>query len=67
MEDKEFFMRLRDVEAKTAMRKSKIYSLIKEGLFPAPIALTTKSRAWIGSEVNVWVRDKITASRGQAV
>ncbi|MCP5450968.1 MAG: AlpA family phage regulatory protein [Gammaproteobacteria bacterium] len=56
-------MRLRDVEATTALRKSKIYQMVKEGSFPAPIALTTKSKAWVGSEVNGWVRDKIAASR----
>ena len=63
MESTESLMRLRDVEAKTALRKSKIYQMVKDGDFPAPIALTTKSKAWIGSEVNGWVRDKIAASR----
>lgn len=63
MESSESLMRLHDVEAKTALRKSKIYQMVKEGSFPAPIALTTKSKAWIGSEVNGWVRDKIAASR----
>lgn len=67
MEDKEYFMRMRDVEQKTAMRKSKIYSLIKDGEFPAPIPLTPRSRAWIASEVDGWIRAKIAASRqGQA-
>lgn len=63
MENTESLMRLRDVEAKTALRKSKIYQMVKDGDFPAPIALTPKSKAWIGSEVNGWVRDKIAASR----
>lgn len=63
MESTESLMRLRDVEATTALRKSKIYQMVKEGSFPAPIALTTKSKAWVGSEVNGWVRDKIAASR----
>jgi len=63
VESTESLMRLRDVEAKTALRKSKIYQMVKDGDFPAPIALTTKSKAWIGSEVNGWVRDKIAASR----
>ncbi len=58
-------MRLRDVEAKTALRKSKIYQMVKDGDFPPPIALTTKSKAWLGSEVSLWVRAKITASRGE--
>ena len=63
MENTESLMRLREVEATTALRKSKIYQMVKEGSFPAPIALTTKSKAWVGSEVNGWVRDKIAASR----
>jgi len=65
MESTESLMRLRDVETKTALRKSKIYQMVKDGDFPAPIALTTKSKAWICSEVNGWVRDKIAASRAQ--
>ncbi len=63
MESTESLMRLRDVEAKTALRKSKIYQMVKDGEFPAPIALTAKSKAWIGSEVSSWVRDRIAASR----
>lgn len=66
MENAESLLRLRDVEAKTALRKSKIYQMVKEGSFPAPIAVTTKTRAWVGSEVTGWIYDRIAASRAKA-
>lgn len=59
----ETLLRLRSVESRTGLRKSKLYGLIKEGEFPRPVALTPKTRAWIGSEVDRWIQDRIRASR----
>lgn len=59
----ETLLRLRSVESRTGLRKSKLYGLIKEGEFPRPIALTPKTRAWIGSEVEGWIQGRIRTSR----
>jgi len=63
MENQETLLRLRAVEARTGLRKSKLYGMVKAGEFPQPIALTPRTTAWIESEVNGWINDRITASR----
>ncbi|MGM7902142.1 helix-turn-helix transcriptional regulator [Yersinia enterocolitica] len=39
------------------------YKLIKDGLFPKPIKLGRSSR-WKKSEVEAWLQQRITESRG---
>ncbi|HEN3288449.1 helix-turn-helix transcriptional regulator [Yersinia bercovieri] len=39
------------------------YKLISEGLFPKPIKLGRSSR-WLRSEVETWMQQRITDSRG---
>lgn len=39
------------------------YKLIQEGLFPNPIKLGRSSR-WLKSEVEAWVQQRISSSRG---
>jgi len=40
-----------------------LYKLISEGLFPKPIKLGRSSR-WLKSEVETWMQQRITDSRG---
>lgn len=42
------------------------YKLISEGLFPKPIKLGRSSR-WLKSEVETWMQQRITDSRGNGV
>ncbi|HBC7422222.1 TPA: AlpA family phage regulatory protein [Serratia marcescens] len=46
----------------TGLSDKWFYKLIQEGLFPKPIKLGRSSR-WLKSEVELWVRERITASR----
>lgn len=39
------------------------YKLIQEGVFPKPIKLGRSSR-WLKSEVEAWVQQRISSSRG---
>jgi len=51
------------VQAKTAVSRSRIYALIKQGKFPKPIQLGAMSVAWIESEIDLWIQNQIEASR----
>lgn len=42
------------------------YKLISEGLFPKPIKLGRSSR-WLRSDVETWMQQRITDSRGNRV
>ena len=59
-------LRLRDVEARTGLRRSHIYLLASRGQFPRPLKLGDRASAWIEAEITEWVRARIRAS-GRAV
>ena len=51
----ESLLRLPQVEAMVGMKKSKIYSLLQAGQFPAPVRLGPRSVRWKGSAVRAWI------------
>jgi len=55
--DMEFITKLTDLTDKW------FYKLIKDGKFPKPIKLGRSSR-WLESEVEAWLQQRITDSRG---
>jgi prophage regulatory protein len=57
--------KLPKVIERTGLKKSSIYSKIKEGLFPAPILLGKRSVGWIEEEVSNWIENRIQQSREQ--
>jgi len=52
---------LPEVEASCGFRRSHIYSLIKQGKFPAPVVIGTRVR-WTQSSVQNWIAEKIQQS-----
>jgi prophage regulatory protein len=58
----ERLLRLPQVEALVGLRKSAIYAGVKNGTFPAPIALSIRSRAWPESLIQAWIAERIQAS-----
>ena len=51
----ESLLRLPQVEAVVGLKKSKIYSLLQAGQFPAPVRLGPRSVRWKGSAVRAWI------------
>lgn len=47
----------------TGLSDKWFYKLIKDGKFPKPIKLGRASR-WLKSDLEAWLEDKITSSRG---
>ncbi|MCB9989227.1 MAG: AlpA family phage regulatory protein [Rhodospirillales bacterium] len=56
---KERFLRLTDVMARTGLSRSAIYLSISEGTFPKNINLSARSVAWLESEIDTWMQDRI--------
>jgi prophage regulatory protein len=56
-------LRLPEVLDRVGYRRSRIYSLIKEGRFPKPIALGPKAVAFVEDEIDGWIRERIAESR----
>jgi len=61
----ETLIRLPKVEAATGYKRSTIYRLIKENKFPAPVSLGARASAWLESEIELWIKQRIAASRGE--
>lgn len=59
-------LRLPDVLARTGLKKTTFYALIKNGKFPPPLALTERTRAWSSVEVQGWIDARISSARGGA-
>lgn len=54
------FIRLNQVKEKTGLSRSSIYQFIKEGKFPAQVKLGQRAAAWVDSEVEDWISDRIS-------
>ena len=52
------------VQAMTGLSRSSIYQKMKDGDFPQQIKLSERSVGWIESEVQTWLNDRISTSRG---
>lgn len=57
-------LRLPDVLTRVGWGRSTLYMKVKNGEFPPPIALGPRARAWISSEVDGWIQQKIKQARG---
>lgn len=55
---------MRFITKLTGLTDKWFYKMIKDGLFPRPIKLGRSSR-WKKSEVELWLQQRITDSRGQ--
>lgn len=57
------FLKLPAVEIESALSRSQIYRLAKEGKFPSPVKISDRSSAWVEEEIQQWKKDRIEASR----
>lgn len=59
-------LRLPQVLARVGVSRATLYTRIKEGAFPRPVALGPRSVAWPSDEVESWIRSRVAASRASA-
>ena len=59
------FLRLPEVIQISGYRRTSIYEMIKAGKFPAQVYLGPRAVAWLESEVEAWMQERIDA-RDQA-
>jgi len=58
-------IRLSEVQRRTGYSKAWIYRLISQKRFPASIKLGIRSVAFIESEIDAWIEQRINESRGE--
>ena len=59
-------LRLPQVKARTGLSRSEIYRRVGLGTFPAPVKLGEHASAWVASEIDQFVADRIAARDAKA-
>ncbi|ANP63868.1 MULTISPECIES: helix-turn-helix transcriptional regulator [Vibrio] len=54
------FIRLSEVLNRTGLSKAHVYRLMNDGEFPQTVSLGLRAVAWLESEVNQWIEQKLT-------
>ena len=52
-------IRRKEVQAKTCLGASSIYALMKQGQFPKAIILSERRVAWLESDIDEWISERI--------
>jgi prophage regulatory protein len=59
-------LRLPAVLELVGLGRSRIYDLVSEGRFPAPVRLSDRAVAWVASEVDEWVQARVDERDAEA-
>lgn len=59
-------LKLSEVKLITGLSGSSIYRGAANGTFPKPIKLSERSSGWIKSEIELWLQERIEASRNDS-
>ena len=57
-------MRLKEVMEMTGLSRSYVYQLMAEGDFPQSVSLGARAVAWVESEVQDWILERIALRDG---
>lgn len=57
------FLRLKQVKQQVGLGRTCIYEKIARGDFPRPVALGARAVAWLSSDIEAWMEDRVAASR----
>lgn len=58
-------IRLPEVQRRTGYSKAWVYRLMSQGKFPTSVKIGTRAIAFIESEVDEWISQRIAESRGE--
>lgn len=54
-------IRRKEVQSKTGLGASSIYAMMKQGKFPKAITLSERRVAWLESDVDQWIAERINS------
>ncbi|VXD08620.1 Dipicolinate synthase [Enterobacterales bacterium 8AC] len=58
-------IRMSETMRRTGYGKAWLYKLIAQGRFPKPVKIGSRSIAFIETEVDTWINQRIAESRGE--
>ena len=54
----------REVTQKTSVPSSSLYAGMAKGLFPKSIKISDNRVAWLESEIDAWIAERVESARG---
>ncbi|EFK2376089.1 helix-turn-helix transcriptional regulator [Escherichia coli] len=64
--DKQNLIRMPETMRRTGYGRAWIYKLIAQGSFPKPVKIGSRAIAFVESEIDEWINQRIAESRGTA-
>ncbi len=59
-------IRIAEVIMRVPYSRSTIYAKVKRGEFPKPISMGSRAVAWLESDVESWIRDRLESGKARA-
>ena len=56
-------IRRKEVQAKTDLGASSIYAMMQQGTFPKAINISERRVAWIESDIDLWISERIESHK----
>lgn len=56
-------IRRKEVQAKTGLGASSIYAMMQQGMFPKAVNISERRVAWIESDVDQWINERIASHK----
>lgn len=53
----------KEVQTKTSLGASSIYAMMKQGKFPKAVNISERRVAWIESDVDSWIAERISSHK----
>ena len=63
VQSKENLLRLDQVRSRTGLSRSTIYAYVQGNRFPRPVSISERCVAWIESEIDDWIKQRIASRR----
>ena len=60
-----YFLSMRQVCERTSLSRTTIYNLVRDGLFPNQVSITTNRVAWTEDDVDRWMVRRVMDSCGK--
>lgn len=67
MNKKKNLIRIANVIARTGKSRSSIYRDMKNKTFPASVSIGEKTVAWLESDIDGWIEERIELSKGKSL
>ncbi|WP_289118183.1 AlpA family transcriptional regulator [uncultured Idiomarina sp.] len=61
------FLRINEVRERIGLGRTSIYKMVNEGTFPKPVRVLGKKVAWVDSEVDEWMLERIAEQRSDTI